>query len=82
MINWVIQNIASKLYLQIQWNDGLFIALIKEKPIKKYHRVTLIVAFFTYLADVLFSIFNSPELSIQMAKYNQNPTTMTNAMKV
>lgn len=47
-----------------------------------YHRVTLIVAFFTYFADVLFSIFKSPELSIQIAKYNHNPTTVTNAMNV
>lgn len=56
--------------------------VIQNNANKLYHRVTFIVAFFTYLAEVLFSTFNSPELSIQMAKYNHKPTTTTNAMKV
>lgn len=55
---------------------------IQNNVMTLYQRVTLIVESLTYLALVLFSMVNSPELSIQMAKYIHNPTSAVRAISV
>lgn len=47
-----------------------------------YQRVAIIVLSLTNLALALFSAIKMPALSIQMAKYSQNDTTVASAINV